>query len=136
MMAWIAEFWVFALFLSLIFIAFLKNLNKLFCLFVSIGSILGCRAEILQLDVTDVKMDCFLAEWVGCPYMEIGFAFLTAFHLLFLRFEDVFTFDIRTTFLLCSRNRSGIHVCYFLHPWPFLLFPFVFRFVTFRVAIW
>ncbi|XP_058225538.1 uncharacterized protein LOC131334515 isoform X1 [Rhododendron vialii] len=25
----------------------------------SIGSILGCRAEILQLDVTDVKMDCF-----------------------------------------------------------------------------
>uniref|UniRef100_A0A2N9FLI3 tRNA pseudouridine(55) synthase n=1 Tax=Fagus sylvatica TaxID=28930 RepID=A0A2N9FLI3_FAGSY len=26
----------------------------------SIGSILGCRAEILQLDVTDVKMDCFL----------------------------------------------------------------------------
>lgn len=28
----------------------------------SIGSILGCRAEILQLDVTDVKMDCFLAE--------------------------------------------------------------------------
>ncbi|KAF2310169.1 hypothetical protein GH714_007022 [Hevea brasiliensis] len=28
----------------------------------SIGSILGCRAEILQLDVTDVKMDCFLVE--------------------------------------------------------------------------
>ncbi|WOG97739.1 hypothetical protein DCAR_0417080 [Daucus carota subsp. sativus] len=28
----------------------------------SIGSLLGCRAEILQLDVTDVKMDCFLAE--------------------------------------------------------------------------
>lgn len=28
----------------------------------SIGSILRCRAEILQLDVTDVKMDCFLAE--------------------------------------------------------------------------
>lgn len=28
----------------------------------SIGSILGCRAEILQLDVTDVKMDCFLSE--------------------------------------------------------------------------
>ncbi|XP_002510624.2 tRNA pseudouridine synthase Pus10 isoform X2 [Ricinus communis] len=28
----------------------------------SIGSILGCRAEILQLDVTEVKMDCFLAE--------------------------------------------------------------------------
>lgn len=28
----------------------------------SIGSILACRAEILQLDVTDVKMDCFLAE--------------------------------------------------------------------------
>ncbi|XP_043714338.1 tRNA pseudouridine synthase Pus10 isoform X2 [Telopea speciosissima] len=28
----------------------------------SIGSILGCRAEILQLDVTDVKMDCFLTE--------------------------------------------------------------------------
>ncbi|KAM6583259.1 hypothetical protein CsatB_010261 [Cannabis sativa] len=28
----------------------------------SIGSILGCRAEILQLDVTDVKMDCFLDE--------------------------------------------------------------------------
>ncbi|KAJ6921000.1 hypothetical protein NC651_014546 [Populus alba x Populus x berolinensis] len=27
-----------------------------------IGSILRCRAEILQLDVTDVKMDCFLAE--------------------------------------------------------------------------
>ncbi|XP_052202955.1 uncharacterized protein LOC127808451 isoform X3 [Diospyros lotus] len=26
----------------------------------SIGSILGCRAEIVQLDVTDVKMDCFL----------------------------------------------------------------------------
>ncbi|XP_059633803.1 uncharacterized protein LOC132276410 [Cornus florida] len=26
----------------------------------SIGSILGCRAEISQLDVTDVKMDCFL----------------------------------------------------------------------------
>nr|GMD40266.1 putative tRNA pseudouridine synthase Pus10 isoform X2 [Ipomoea batatas] len=25
----------------------------------SIGSMLGCRAEILQLDVTDVKMDCF-----------------------------------------------------------------------------
>ncbi|KAL9264493.1 hypothetical protein AKJ16_DCAP06026 [Drosera capensis] len=25
----------------------------------SIGSIFGCRAEILQLDVTDVKMDCF-----------------------------------------------------------------------------
>ncbi|VFQ76386.1 unnamed protein product [Cuscuta campestris] len=25
----------------------------------SIGSILGCRAEILQLDVTDVKVDCF-----------------------------------------------------------------------------
>lgn len=25
----------------------------------SIGSLLGCRAEILQLDVTDVKMDCF-----------------------------------------------------------------------------
>ncbi|KAM7517328.1 hypothetical protein LguiA_006911 [Lonicera macranthoides] len=28
----------------------------------SVGSILGCRAEILQLDVTDVKMDCFLDE--------------------------------------------------------------------------
>ncbi|KAF3446860.1 hypothetical protein FNV43_RR12040 [Rhamnella rubrinervis] len=28
----------------------------------SIGSILDCRAEILQLDVTDVKMDCFLTE--------------------------------------------------------------------------
>lgn len=28
----------------------------------SVGSILGCRAEILQLDVTDVKMDCFLSE--------------------------------------------------------------------------
>ncbi|XP_028064752.1 putative tRNA pseudouridine synthase Pus10 isoform X2 [Camellia sinensis] len=28
----------------------------------SVGSILGCRAEILQLDVTDVKMDCFLTE--------------------------------------------------------------------------
>uniref|UniRef100_A0A5B7BN46 tRNA pseudouridine(55) synthase n=1 Tax=Davidia involucrata TaxID=16924 RepID=A0A5B7BN46_DAVIN len=28
----------------------------------SIGSILGCRAEILQLDVTDVKMDCFLTD--------------------------------------------------------------------------
>uniref|UniRef100_A0A7N1A6J3 tRNA pseudouridine(55) synthase n=1 Tax=Kalanchoe fedtschenkoi TaxID=63787 RepID=A0A7N1A6J3_KALFE len=28
----------------------------------SIGSILGCRAEILQLDVTDVKMDCFMAD--------------------------------------------------------------------------
>ncbi|KAF1897105.1 hypothetical protein Lal_00034807 [Lupinus albus] len=26
----------------------------------SMGSILGCRAEILQLDVTDIKMDCFL----------------------------------------------------------------------------
>ncbi|XP_057532257.1 uncharacterized protein LOC130810276 isoform X2 [Amaranthus tricolor] len=26
----------------------------------SLGSILDCRAEILQLDVTDVKMDCFL----------------------------------------------------------------------------
>ncbi|PSS19835.1 TRNA pseudouridine synthase [Actinidia chinensis var. chinensis] len=25
----------------------------------SVGSLLGCRAEILQLDVTDVKMDCF-----------------------------------------------------------------------------
>ncbi|KAK6245633.1 hypothetical protein SCA6_008723 [Theobroma cacao] len=28
----------------------------------SVGSILGCRAEILQLDVTDVKMDCFVTE--------------------------------------------------------------------------
>ncbi|XP_050222085.1 uncharacterized protein LOC126672182 [Mercurialis annua] len=28
----------------------------------NVGSILGCRAEILQLDVTDVKMDCFLAD--------------------------------------------------------------------------
>ncbi|XP_074286087.1 uncharacterized protein LOC141611451 [Silene latifolia] len=28
----------------------------------SLGSILGCRAEILQLDVTDVKMDCFMTE--------------------------------------------------------------------------
>uniref|UniRef100_A0A9I9DDZ4 tRNA pseudouridine(55) synthase n=1 Tax=Cucumis melo TaxID=3656 RepID=A0A9I9DDZ4_CUCME len=28
----------------------------------SIGSILSCRAEILQLDVTDIKMDCHLAE--------------------------------------------------------------------------
>ncbi|OMO75514.1 hypothetical protein COLO4_26054 [Corchorus olitorius] len=28
----------------------------------SIGSILGCRAEILQLDVTDVKMDSFPTE--------------------------------------------------------------------------
>lgn len=28
----------------------------------SIGSILGCRAEIVQLDVTDVKMDCFMTE--------------------------------------------------------------------------
>ena len=28
--------------------------------FCSIGSILGCRAEILQLDVTDIKMECFL----------------------------------------------------------------------------
>ncbi|KAL9238118.1 hypothetical protein vseg_012588 [Gypsophila vaccaria] len=28
----------------------------------NLGSILGCRAEILQLDVTDVKMDCFLSE--------------------------------------------------------------------------
>ncbi|KAL3340758.1 hypothetical protein AABB24_029071, partial [Solanum stoloniferum] len=28
----------------------------------SIGSILGCRTEILQLDVTDVKMDCFQEE--------------------------------------------------------------------------
>ncbi|KAL1561122.1 tRNA pseudouridine(55) synthase [Salvia divinorum] len=27
----------------------------------NVGSILGCRAEILQLDVTDVKMDCFQA---------------------------------------------------------------------------
>ncbi|GLT99912.1 hypothetical protein SLE2022_173160 [Rubroshorea leprosula] len=26
----------------------------------SVGSILGCRAEIMQLDVTNVKMDCFL----------------------------------------------------------------------------
>ncbi|KAI4317004.1 hypothetical protein L6164_024918 [Bauhinia variegata] len=26
----------------------------------SVGSILGCRAEIVQLDVTNVKMDCFL----------------------------------------------------------------------------
>ncbi|KAL1321383.1 hypothetical protein AAHE18_14G123600 [Arachis hypogaea] len=26
----------------------------------SIGSILGCTAEILQLDVTDIKMECFL----------------------------------------------------------------------------
>lgn len=26
----------------------------------SIGSMLGCRAEILQLDVTDIKMECFL----------------------------------------------------------------------------
>lgn len=25
----------------------------------SIGSLLGCKAEILQLDVTDVKMDYF-----------------------------------------------------------------------------
>ncbi|KAK7382912.1 hypothetical protein VNO78_28576 [Psophocarpus tetragonolobus] len=25
----------------------------------SIGSIMGCRAEILQLDVTDIKMECF-----------------------------------------------------------------------------
>lgn len=30
----------------------------------SIGSILGCRAEILQLDVTDVKMDIF--NWCTC----------------------------------------------------------------------
>ncbi|KAJ8540843.1 hypothetical protein K7X08_001659 [Anisodus acutangulus] len=28
----------------------------------SIGSILGCRTEILHLDVTDVKMDCFQAD--------------------------------------------------------------------------
>ncbi|KAE8057328.1 hypothetical protein FH972_014029 [Carpinus fangiana] len=28
----------------------------------SVGSILGCRAEIVQLDVTDVKMDCFQTE--------------------------------------------------------------------------
>ncbi|OIT39489.1 PREDICTED: putative tRNA pseudouridine synthase Pus10 isoform X2 [Nicotiana attenuata] len=28
----------------------------------SVGSILGCRTEILQLDVTDVKMDCFQAD--------------------------------------------------------------------------
>lgn len=28
----------------------------------SIGSILTCRAEILRLDVTDVKMECFLTE--------------------------------------------------------------------------
>lgn len=28
----------------------------------SIGSILGCGAEILQLDVTDIKMDCHFAE--------------------------------------------------------------------------
>ncbi|KAK1578364.1 hypothetical protein Q3G72_029730 [Acer saccharum] len=27
-----------------------------------IGSILGCRAEILQLDVNEIKMDCFLDE--------------------------------------------------------------------------
>lgn len=33
-----------------------------FLFFCSIGSILGCRAEILQLDVTDVKMNCFLTE--------------------------------------------------------------------------
>ena len=26
----------------------------------SVGSMLGCRAEILQLDVTDIKMECFL----------------------------------------------------------------------------
>ncbi|CAN6463837.1 unnamed protein product [Victoria cruziana] len=25
----------------------------------SMNSLLGCRAEILQLDVTDVKMECF-----------------------------------------------------------------------------
>lgn len=30
--------------------------------FCSIGSILGCRAEILQLDVTDIKMECFLTQ--------------------------------------------------------------------------
>ncbi|XP_010266089.1 PREDICTED: putative tRNA pseudouridine synthase Pus10 [Nelumbo nucifera] len=28
----------------------------------NVGSILGCRAEILQLDVTEVKMDCFLTD--------------------------------------------------------------------------
>ncbi|XP_059459456.1 uncharacterized protein LOC132189009 isoform X2 [Corylus avellana] len=28
----------------------------------SVGSILGCRAEIVQLDVTDVKMDCFQTQ--------------------------------------------------------------------------
>ncbi|XP_021802582.1 putative tRNA pseudouridine synthase Pus10 isoform X1 [Prunus avium] len=28
----------------------------------SVGSILTCRAEILRLDVTDVKMECFLTE--------------------------------------------------------------------------
>ncbi|KAK9942823.1 hypothetical protein M0R45_008471 [Rubus argutus] len=28
----------------------------------SFGSILGTRAEILRLDVTEVKMDCFLTE--------------------------------------------------------------------------
>lgn len=70
------------------------------------------------------------------PLYGDWFCLLDCFPSAILRFEDVFTFDIRTTFLLCSRNRSGIHVCYFLHPWPFLLFPFVFRFVTFRVAIW
>ncbi|CAN4123052.1 unnamed protein product [Withania somnifera] len=32
----------------------------------SVGSILGCRTEILQLDVTDMKMDCFLVEWKDC----------------------------------------------------------------------
>ncbi|XP_048331172.1 uncharacterized protein LOC107422452 isoform X2 [Ziziphus jujuba] len=35
----------------------------------SIGSILDCRAEILQLDVTDVKMDCFLTE-EGYPLLQ------------------------------------------------------------------
>ena len=33
------------------------RINSIFLVGGSLGSILGCRAEILQLDVTDVKMD-------------------------------------------------------------------------------
>lgn len=38
--------------------------------FCSIGSILTCRAEILRLDVTDVKMECFLTEWGYCLFLH------------------------------------------------------------------
>lgn len=51
-------------------VALISILGVLFCLdfysgflfYYSIGSILSCRAEILQLDVTDIKMDGHLAE--------------------------------------------------------------------------